>query len=477
MVEVAPRMAGDGVETQRSGAPAPGAPRRTLLVIAGPEVVAHPLPATGEVTVGRGSWSTVHVDHPSLSRSHLALVLGETMAVVDRGSANGTVVRGERIAADVAVAIGGNEIIQAGDISLVVQEAGDREAATPLARPTAPRPSGPVEVPPSGPVLLDPAMQRLFELAARVARGVIGVLVVGETGAGKEVLAEFVHRSSPRAERPLVRLNCAALTDSLVESELFGHERGAFTGAVKDRLGVLEAAAGGTVMLDEVGELSPAIQAKLLRVIEDRQVMRVGATRTRTVDVRFVAATNRDLEAEVAAGRFRRDLYFRLAGVVLEVPPLRQRPAEIEPLARAFLAEASARLGAPPPHLSAGALDALRAHRWPGNVRELRNVIERAVLVVTSGLVAAADLGLADAAPRAAGEDERRPPSRPPSSPPAEPAGSLPDAIADLERSRIVEALEACAGNQSRAAAMLGMPRRTFVKRLAAYGIRRPRDS
>jgi two-component system response regulator AtoC len=267
-----------------------------------------------------------------------------------------------------------------------------------------------------------------------------------------------------------VRLNCAALTDSLVESELFGHERGAFTGALRDRVGLIETADGGTVMLDEVGELSPAIQAKLLRVIEDRQVMRVGSSKARTVDVRFVAATNRDLEAEVEANRFRRDLYFRLAGVVLEVPPLRQRPIEIEALAHAFLAEASARIGAPAPRLTAEALDALRTHRWPGNVRELRNAIERAVLVGGEGVVESADLGLS-----AAVEEAREVAPRPATAPPAAPDGTLSDEIAELEKRRIVDALEACAGNQSRAAELLGMPRRTFVKRLATYGIVRPR--
>jgi two-component system response regulator AtoC len=459
---MAERAESDAVETQRSGVSALGVARRSLVVLAGADVAAHPLPAAGEVSLGRGSWCQIQIDHPSLSRSHLTLTVGAGLAVVDGGSVNGTLVRGERIAPGAPVAIDGNEIFHAGDIALVVQETGGR-TATPGPRPPA-RPSGPVETATTGPVLLDPAMRRVYDLAARVARGTIGVLVVGETGAGKEVLAEFVHRTSPRAARALVRLNCAALTDSLVESELFGHERGAFTGAVRDRAGLLEAADGGTVMLDEVGELSAAIQAKLLRVIEDRQVMRVGSTRVRTVDVRFIAATNRDLEAEVAAGRFRRDLYFRLAGVVLELPPLRQRPVEIEALARQFLAEASARLGAETPSLTPAALDALRAHAWPGNVRELRNVVERAVLVGHDGLVDAADLGL-----RTTADEE-------PASVEAPAEAALSSEMADLERRRIVDALESCAGNQSRAAALLGMPRRTFVKRLEKYGIRRPHD-
>jgi two-component system, NtrC family, response regulator AtoC len=466
MSDVAARAAGDSVETQRSGAGVLATARRSLVVMSGADVYVHPLPEAGEVTVGRGSWCNVRIDHPSLSRTHLAFVLGAGIAVVDRGSANGTVVRGTRLDANAQIAIGSNDIVVAGDIALVVQEVGARADAA--VRPAAARPSGRIDGAASGPLLLDPAMQRLYEVAARVARGAIGVLIVGETGAGKEVLAEFVHRSSPRAGRPLVRLNCAALTDSLVESELFGHERGAFTGAVRERAGLLETADGGTVMLDEAGELSPSIQAKLLRVIEDRQVMRVGSSRARAVDVRFVAATNRNLEAEVAAGRFRRDLYFRLAGVVLEVPPLRERPVEVEALARAFLAEASARLDGAAPVLAAAAVDALRSHDWPGNVRELRNVIERAVLVQGGGRIEVADLRLSARA-------EVAPPVVAAVEPAAAGDTSLPDELAEIERRRILDALETCAGNQSRAAVLLGMPRRTFVKRLTRYGIARPR--
>jgi DNA-binding NtrC family response regulator len=326
------------------------------------------------------------------------------------------------------------------------------------------------------PVLLDPAMCRLYELAARVARGTLGVLVTGETGAGKEVLAEFLHQRSPRRAAPLVQVNCAALTDSLLESELFGHQRGAFTGAAGERVGLIEAADGGTVFLDEVGELSAPAQAKLLRVVEDRRVVRVGSSSGRPVDVRFVAATNRDLESEVAAGRFRRDLYFRIAGAVLRIPPLRERPGEIEALARSFLAQSAARLGVTL-RLADDALRAARAHRWPGNVRELRNVIERAALTVCGDEVGAADLGLGgptDGVPDA---------SAPTAS--ASDAGAATDhtapplrlALAAIERAQIAAALDRCGGNQTRAAALLGIPRRTLVKRLASFGLRRPRDA
>jgi two-component system response regulator AtoC len=321
------------------------------------------------------------------------------------------------------------------------------------------------------PLLVDPAMRALYEVAARVARGTIAVLVVGETGAGKEVLADYLHRRSPRAAAPMVRINCAALTESIVESELFGHDRGAFTGAATPRVGLIEAADGGTVLLDEVGELPLPVQAKLLRVLEDRAVTRVGATSARVVDVRFVAATNRDLSAEVAAGRFRRDLYFRLAMAVLAVPPLRARVDEIEPLARSFLADAAARLHVPVPVLTAAAVAALRGHAWPGNVRELKAAMERAVLV-SDGVVDAADLPLAASAVVAV-------PAGPLAPTPAR-RGRRPNALhaelTMLERQRILDALEQCGGNQTRAAALLDIPRRTFVKRIAKHGIRRPRD-
>jgi DNA-binding NtrC family response regulator len=362
-----------------------------------------------------------------------------------------------RLPVSVPVEISANEAIAAGDVVLVIQEVRATGGGTAAERQA--RPSGRVAAGTATPIVVDPLMQRLHELAARIARGAIGVLITGETGAGKEVLAEHVHRSSPRAGGPLVRINCAALTDTLIESELFGHVKGAFTGADRDRRGLIESADGGTVFLDEVGEISAAVQAKLLRVLEERQVMPVGGSAARPVDVRFVAATNRDLEAEVAAGRFRRDLYFRIAGAVLAIPPLRERPLEIAVLARRFAAEEAARQGRRAPELDESALAALRAHPWPGNVRELRNVIERAVLLTEGASIGVEQLGLG-AAPAPA---------------PAAPAGKLPEELAAIERQRILDALDACGGNQTRAAAQLGMPRRTFVKRLEEYGVPRPR--
>ena len=304
-------------------------------------------------------------------------------------------------------------------------------------------------------------MGRVRQLVERIAPGRISVLLLGESGVGKEVTAESIHRLSARAPGPYVTLNCAALSETLLESELFGHERGAFTGAVQTKRGLLEAASGGTAFLDEIGELPPSLQVKLLRVVEERKVRRVGAIEPIDIDVRFVAATNRDLEAEVAAGNFRQDLYYRLAGASVRIPPLRERRAEIEPLAQTFLEEAAADLGRPAPVLSADARRWLRRHDWPGNVRELRNVIERAVLLAPGSTVEVEHLPGGGAAAQPAAPQTMR--------------DEIQQEVSAIEKQRILEALEACAGNQTRAAKMLGMSRRAFINRLDAYDIPRPR--
>jgi transcriptional regulator with PAS, ATPase and Fis domain len=318
---------------------------------------------------------------------------------------------------------------------------------------------------PSDGVVIDPAMRALYEQAARAARATISVLVLGETGAGKEVLAQAIHRASPRARQPFIALNCAALSESLLEAELFGHERGAFTGATHAREGLFEAADGGTVFLDEVGELPPSTQVKLLRVIEEKKVMRVGARAAKAVDVRFVSATNRDLEAEVEAGTFRADLFFRLNGIALTIPPLRARRGEIEELARTFIARASAEMGRTDvPSLSNEARDLLLRHAWPGNVRELRNAMERAV-VLCSGTTLL---------------PEHLPPrlTEPTVAPPAGSTGaigSLRDHVSSAERQRVLDVLQRCGGNQTLAASELGVSRRTLVSRLSEWGMTRPR--
>jgi DNA-binding NtrC family response regulator len=339
-------------------------------------------------------------------------------------------------------------------------------------------------------------MQRVNEVAARAAEGNINVLILGETGVGKEVLAQRIHRLSPRADKPILCVNCAGLTESLLESELFGYEKGAFTGATQAKPGLLETAQGGTVFLDEVGELPLVIQAKLLRVIEGREVMRLGGLKARPIDVRFISATNRDIEAEVQRGAFRRDLFFRLNGISLTIPPLRQRLSEIPALCDKFLANACVDFGRKPaPVISARAMTLLRGYSWPGNIRELRNVIERAVVLCTGFEIGPEHLPIEKIRPLLAEDRCRLLPSAPRlAHTPPEPEtrkvrsgsgapspgrrrsyrsdrGGIRD---EEERQRIVDALAACAGNQSRAAMLLGMPRRTFVAKLAVYSIPRP---
>lgn len=307
-------------------------------------------------------------------------------------------------------------------------------------------------------ILVDGAMKDLYRVVDRIAQGTISVLLLGETGVGKEVVAAQIHQRSPRRSAPFVPFNCAALSDTVVESELFGHEKGAFTGADEPKVGLLESANGGSVFLDEVGDLPLDTQAKLLRVLEQREVMPVGGVRPRPIDVRFIAATNRDLEEAVEAGRFRRDLYYRLNGVMLRVPPLRERQEEIEPLAELFVERVSTSIQlAEPPILSDRALELLSGYGWPGNIRELKNVIERAVLLCDAPEIRAEHLPFDKLS---ATWSSKRPASR---------GGG------DAHRRRILDALDACAGNQTRAAEMLGISRRTLTKWLGRYDLPRPR--
>jgi DNA-binding NtrC family response regulator len=347
------------------------------------------------------------------------------------------------------------------------------------------------------------ALERLRPLTERVAASDINVLVLGETGVGKELLATMVHDLSPRRAKPIVSLNCAALADSLFESELFGYERGAFTGAVSAKPGLLESADGGTIFLDEVGEMTLAAQAKLLRVIERRETTRVGALRPKPIDVRFVAATNRILETEVELGTFRRDLYFRLNGMTLVVPPLRERVDEIEQLAITFVDQVCAASGRSPiPRISAEAMSTLRRHDWPGNVRELKNVMERAVVLCSDDVIRSSHLPT-DLLTRGSGQEsvlpavnserisaaQRRPTISPPSASstlPTAPTGveTAPPSFtplgrgfdgSDAERKKIEAALAQCGGNQGEAARLLACSRGTLVSRIRQYGLPRPR--
>ncbi|MEZ4401446.1 MAG: sigma 54-interacting transcriptional regulator [Kofleriaceae bacterium] len=337
-------------------------------------------------------------------------------------------------------------------------------------------------------VAADPAMRRLYELIKRLARSDLPVLVHGETGSGKELAAAAIHHGSARAAGPLVSINCAALPETLAEAELFGHERGAFTGATQ-RVGLLEAASGGTVFLDEIADLSPAIQAKLLRAVEVGKITRLGDTRERAIDIRLVAATHRDLALEVAAGRFRQDLLFRLNAARVVVPPLRDRRRELVLLADHLLAAACARLGRAPLALSSDVVRALYAHRWPGNVRELKNVMDYAAAAAQDAdtvepwhlpeeLGALAGEDSAAAGEEAAGGDgdgaaaEDTGDTDPSAAPPV-PSRFRPidDEVAELERTRMVQALIASGGVRNRAAALIQMPLRTFVTKFKRFAI------
>lgn len=307
-----------------------------------------------------------------------------------------------------------------------------------------------------------PAMRKLLEMLAMVAPSGATVLIIGESGTGKELIARAIHVNSPRVHNPFVAVNCAALSENLLESELFGHEKGAFTGADKRREGRFAHADTGSLFLDEIGEVSAAMQMKLLRVIQEREFQRVGGDQNVRVDVRLVAATNKDLNAEVEAGRFRQDLYFRLNVVTLEVPPLRDRVEDIPLLATAFLERYSKKNNKRIKGFTPKAMDCLLKYSWPGNVRELENVIERAVVLLLGEYVSERELPAAlvenciksdDAAALSSGDDF---------------AGMSLD---EVEKRAILATLETCGGNKSEAARRLGVTRKTLHSKLARYGL------
>ena len=326
-----------------------------------------------------------------------------------------------------------------------------------------------------GPVFASAGMHDVLEMARRLARGVIPVLLQGETGTGKEVIAQFIHRQGPRKDRPLISVNCAAIPSQLIESTLFGHEKGAFTGANLQHKGVFEAAERGTVLLDEVGELLPPAQAALLRVLEAKTVVRVGSTREIPVDARVIAASHRDLEAMVEAGQFRRDLLYRLNAMTLVIPALRDRRGDIRPLAARFLMQANQTNGCEVTAIESDVLEVMDRYAWPGNVRELRNVIERAVVIARSDVI-----GLDDVPERLRAMVGPRAPVSLPDELPAEP-GDTSARIASGEDFRshmenveirvLLAGLRDAGWNQSAAARRLKMPLRTLVHKIRVYGL------
>jgi DNA-binding NtrC family response regulator len=299
-------------------------------------------------------------------------------------------------------------------------------------------------------------MQAVLALVERVAKSDSPVLVSGESGTGKELVARALHRLSGRGSNPLVDINCAAIAENLLESELFGHEKGAFTGALSRKIGLFEMAAGGTMFMDEIGELDPKLQGKLLRALELGTFFRVGGTQKVEVSVRIVAATNRDMVRAVNEGSFRSDLYYRINTIGITLPPLRERVVDIPLLADHFLHQYG---GASPPRLTEEAMEALQRYRWPGNVRELRNVIERAVLLANGGVINASDLPLQSPGPGAIGGNGQA-------------AASV--SLAELERRHIETVLNQTNWHQGKAATLLGISSKTLYRKIREYGFKRP---
>ncbi len=411
-----------------------------LYVLQGERAQTFLLPAAGEVVIGRSADADVTLDAASVSRRHAILHIGGRVELEDLGSVNGTLVRDQRLSPGRRVEIVPGEVIELGAFTLFLQPGSEGTAAAPQ----------------------EQVMRRLDMLVERIAPSNISVLLLGETGVGKERIAQRIHQLSRRGSAPFLGINCAALPENLLESELFGYERGAFSGAAQAKPGLFETAAGGTIFLDEIGEMPLAMQAKLLRVVETRQVLRLGGLHLRSFDVRFVAATNRKLEDKIARGEFREDLFYRLNGLTLVIPPLRDRVDEIPVLAEELVAQAARAEGREsPPALSRQAVALLVAYRWPGNVRELRNVMERAVVLAGDGPVLPEHLQLAPALPGADAATRTEP--------------ELVNELRELERQRVVDALRAVAGNQSRAAKLLGISRGTLISRIQEFGLPQPR--
>jgi len=452
------------VSTGKTGDGATAIPRR-LMVGTGQNVTTHLVPDDGVIMVGRAPEATIRVDDSSVSRLHVRIHLGAVLRVEDLGSANGTKISGEKLTPNEPTVLPPGQVLEIGSSWLMVANSPLNGSTTNavLSEKTGPDREA------DGLIVRDPAMRELHRLIERVALSDISVLLYGDTGVGKEVFARRIHMLSLRADGPFVGLNCAALAPTLLESELFGYERGAFTGAVQTKPGLLETAQGGTLLLDEIGDMPISIQVKLLRVLEERVVLRIGGTKPRPIDVRVLSATNRHLETAIEEGSFRRDLYFRLNGITVEIPSLRDRPSEIEPLARQFVDLAAKRQGASsPPEIEPAVWERLRRYQWPGNIRQLRNVMERALVLSEGGPITVDDLPVdtyVGPAPKGPSVPLLASPALPPA--PAEPD--------DAERVRILAALDQCAGNQTRAAELLGISRRTLVSRLSEYNVPRPR--
>ena len=418
------------------------AARFALVIYSKPGVEVLELAEGTPLVLGRGFPAEIQVDDPEVSRQHVRILLrAGQVELEDLGSRNGTRLQGQCIRKKAWLP------------GMQLEIGSTRLELVKSVRPTQDVQSM------RGHVLEDPAMVELYELAARCARVDVPVLVLGETGTGKEHLAHTLHRLSARAERPLRAINCGAIPATLTERTLFGHERGAFTGADRRAPGVFQEAHGGVVFLDEVGELSAGAQTSLLRVLETGQVRRVGSSVEERVDVRVVAATHCDLAAMVERGTFRRDLYYRLNTLTLEVPPLRRRLGDLPALVESFIDAARQQWGVDVAGVDPAVLQRLGDYEWPGNIRQLRNVIERACLTAEGGVLR--EVKLPDPKPQEV--SGRRPHAG------ALDQGALKERIKSYEAEIIAGALERSGGNRKSAAQSLGLPLRTFFRKLKEH--------
>lgn len=419
--------------------------RVKLRVLDGPGAGLESVVDRTRVRVGRGPTADVRIDHHSLSGLHFELRLGRHgVELFDLASKNGTVLLGRRV---YHAHVHPGDVIVAGDCRIELVETGDVDVEQS------------VEAREDGLLGISEPMREMFAILDKVAPREIPVLVVGETGTGKDVVSRALHRRSRRASGPFEVLDCGAIAQSLAESALFGHRKGAFTGAEEDRVGVFEQADGGTLLIDEIGELPLPLQAKLLRALESGEIVRVGEVKPRRVDVRVVAATHRDLRQMIDEGKFREDLYFRLARFVVELPSLRERGAEeIGHLSRNFLNEIVERDGVSV-EIGPDAMAALQQHRWRGNVRELRNVLEQAAVVCDGGVIEPRDLALVEYEPRWSRLDGLIR------------SGSYDATHDELDRWLLPRILDECGGNLSEAARRLEVGRKKLTKRMESLGL------
>jgi len=447
--------------TSKASASGLHAPARILLVVRQSDrrLETRELVSETEEILGRGPGVSWVVDDKRVSRRHVRLAFASDQLIVqDLNSRNGTFLNGVPVVGSGQEARGG-DVVRIGDLDVCVASIGQvaSKGGRSLGR-TEER---------DDVLVAAPAMKQVMTLVGRLATTRAPVLILGESGAGKQLVAEQIHRSSERRAGPFVRINCAAIPDNLFESELFGYERGAFTGADKRKPGFVEMAREGTLFLDEIGEMSLVAQAKLLVALDEGAIVRLGSTKREVIDTRFVCATNRDLRLEASVGRFRQDLYFRLSALTVHVPPLRERPVEIALLAREFLGRLARERGVQAPAVDEAAQRVLETYPWPGNVRELKNAIEHAFLLCDSLVIRASDLPAtlqelplvqASVASAQLSDDVPR---------------ELPRSLERLERQQLEAAMVAEGGNQTRAARRLGLSRRNLVFRLDRHGLSR----